>query len=377
MKRLQEDPLRRDLERKYVFLAGPRQAGKTTLARQLLGADEGQYLNYDRAEDRQIITAGEWSRDRKIVVLDEVHKFPKWKSFLKGYFDTEGIPPALLVTGSARLNVCRQGNDSMVGRYYSHRLLPLSVRELLAVNGVRGKPDEILSDLLRFGNFPEPFLLRSEKESRRWQQQYVERVVREDVTDLSLVRSIQKITLLVDLLRQRVGSTVSYAALARDLEVASSTVKSWIEILEQLFLIFRVTPYHQNISRSLLKEPKIYFFDATAAFDEKAHLENLVAVSLLKHLWYQEDIEGIPGRLHYLRVKDGKEVDFLLVENNIPTEMIEVKHSDTTLHGGLQHFHKFLREAKRFQLVRDIRQEKTVEDVQISSVSRYLAHLAA
>ena len=370
MERVQKKHILKDLAKKYVFLAGPRQVGKTTLSKQLKEDSRYQYLNYDLAEDRQIITAGEWSRDKDLIVLDEVHKYPKWKSFLKGYYDTEGVPPSLLVTGSARLAVYKKGNDSMVGRYFYHRLLPLSVKEMNL------EPHEALQNLLNFGTFPEPLLAGSKQESRRWQQQYLERVIREDVTDLSNIRNLNKLTLLVDLLRQRVGSTISYAALARDLEVAPGTVKEWIEILEELFLIFRVTPYHKNVARSLLKEPKIYFFDATLAFDQKAHLENLVALSLLKHSYFRQDTEGITTGLHYLRVKDGKEVDFLLLEDQKPTQMIEVKHSDDELHKGLQHFHKFLSSVPRFQIVKELRQEKNINGVSICRVADYLATLA-
>ena len=370
MKRLQQDIIIKDLKKKYVFLAGPRQSGKTTLATHVGQTLASQYLNYDLATDRQIITAGEWRRDREVIVLDEVHKHPKWKTFLKGYYDTEGVPPSLLVTGSARLNVYRKGNDSMLGRYYYHRLLPLSVKE------VGGDAENVLDKLLKFGNFPEPYLTEDESESSRWKQQYIERVVREDVVDLSNVKLINKLTLLIDLLRQRVGKSVSYSALARDLEVASSTIKDWIQVLENLYLIFIVTPYHKNIARSLLKEPKIYFFDATMAFDKSAHLENLVAVSILKHLFYLEDTQGIRGQLNYLRVKDGQEVDFLITQDTKPTAMIEVKSSDSDLHKGLTYFSKFFPSIETYQIVKTLPRERDSQNVKVRKVSEYLNTLS-
>ncbi|MFH1728717.1 MAG: ATP-binding protein [Pseudomonadota bacterium] len=372
MKRKQEESIIKDLKEKYVFLAGPRQAGKTTLARQLFEKLKYQYLSYDLAEDRQIIIKGNWSREKNLIILDEFHKHVAWKTFLKGYYDTEGNHPSILVTGSAKMNVFRKGNDSMVGRYFYHRLLPLSVVELKD----QLNANEAVSNLLQYGNFPEPFLKSSKVALKRWQHQYLERVAREDVSDLSNVKNLTKIQLLIDLLRARVGSTISYSSLAQDIEVAPQTVKEWINLLEQLYIVFRVTPYHHNIARSILKEPKVYFFDCTMAFDEKAHLENLVAISLLKHLWFQEDTMGINGSLYFMRTKDGKEIDFLTVQDNKTIHAIEVKRSDEKLHPGFKYFSKFINPAKKYQLLLNLRQTQTIDDVQIKSVADYLSKLS-
>lgn len=373
MERLQKGSILKDLQEKYVFLAGPRQAGKTTLARALFKDPTVQYLNFDLSEDRLIMTKGEWNRKARLVILDEFHQFPKWKTFLKGYYDTEGPKPPVLVTGSAKLNIFRKGSDSMVGRYFYHRLLPFSVRELRETMA----PLDVLQNLLQYGNFPEPFLKASATSSKRWKNHYINRIIREDVNDFSNVRDLPKIKLLVDLLRQRVGSTVSYASLARDIEVAPKTVKEWVDLLEQLYVVFRVTPYHKNIARSLLKEPKIYFFDCTMATNASAHLENLVAVSLLKHLWFQEDTEGIEGELYYLRTKEGHEIDFLTLQDGRAIQMIEVKHSDTKLSKSFSYFSRFIGEPKKYQLVLNLKQPKTVVDIQIEQVPTFLSNLKA
>jgi uncharacterized protein len=371
VRRLQEKSIRRDLEEKYVFLAGPRQSGKTTLAKQLYQDSSVQYLNYDLSEDRQIMTSGQWNRKAKLVILDEFHKFPKWKTFLKGYYDTEGNIPPLFVTGSAKLNVFRKGSDSMVGRYYYHRLFPLSVKEL--ANTMEAQ--KALDNLLMFGNFPEPFFKASLNTSKRWRNNYLNRIIREDVTDLSNIRQLPKIQLLVDLLRQRVGSTISYASLARDIEVAPKTVKEWIELLELLYVVFRVPPFHKNIARSLLKEPKIYFFDCTMATNPHAHLENLVAVSLLKNLCFLEDTEGTPSSLTYLRTKDGKEIDFAIVEQLRVTHMIEVKTSDSTPTKSFAHFAQYFEQCRQSQIILNLRQPKTLGEVQLESVLDFLLNL--
>ena len=372
MQRSQEKLILKDLHEKYVFLAGPRQVGKTTLARQLFSHKETHYLNYDLSEDRQLMKQGAWNREAQLVILDEFHKFPKWKTFLKGYYDKEGLPPPILVTGSAKLNVFRKGNDSMVGRYFYHRLLPFSVKELSA----QLSADEALENLLAYGNYPEPLLKASATASKRWRDHHLNLILREDITDLSNVRMLHKIQLLIDLLRQRVGQSVSYASLAQDLEVAPKTIKECIELLEQVFVIFRVTPYHHNIARSLLKEPKIYFFDCTMAFDADAHLENLVAVSLLKHLLHQEDAEGISGSLHYLRTKDGKEIDFALVEERNISNVIEVKKTEDQPIPAFAHFAKFLpATCRKIQTVEKLKQAKTVHGVQVKTAADFLKSL--
>lgn len=372
MERLQKQYILNDLKEKYVFMGGPRQGGKTTFSKQLFGISESQYLNYDRDDDRKIMIKGAWNRQAKLIILDEFHKYPKWKTFLKGYYDTEGNKPPLLITGSAKLNIFKKGNDSMAGRYFYHRLLPFSVKEL--ENEISA--DKALAALLMYGNFPEPFLKQSERSSKRWRQMTIDRIVREDVTDLSNIRDLPKIRLLIDLLKQRVGSTVSYASLAQDLEVAPKTVKTWIELLEQLYLVFRITPYHNNIARSLLKEPKIYFFDSGMGANSDSHLENLVAVSLLKHLWFLEDTEGVETRLYYLRTKEGHEIDFVMIEDGKVTQVIEVKKSDSNFHKPFFHFQRFLpADVQYHQLVMDLRHSQTVKHVQIESVSAYLKNL--
>lgn len=370
MRRKQEQYIKEDLKEKYVFLGGPRQSGKTTLAKSL-NVKKHEYFNYDLSSDRQIMTSATWSRETDLVILDEFHKFPNWKTFLKGIYDTEANKPNVLVTGSAKLNIFKKGNDSMAGRYYYHRLLPLSVKELEGLM----KPEEALEALLAFGSFPEPLLAQSKIKSSRWRESYLDRVVKEDVTDLSNIRNIRKIVLLVDMLRQRVGSPISYTSIARDLEVAPKTVKEWIELLEELFLVFRVTPYHRHIARSILKEPKIYFFDCSMAFDEKAHLENLVALSLLKDLWFQEDVEGSRCSLHYLRTKDGKEIDFLTVVNRKPADMVEVKSSDDSLSGAFVFFMKSVKPQRSYQIVKNLTRRKTVANVNITHVHKYLSSL--
>jgi hypothetical protein len=248
MERYLNECIRKDLQEKIVLLSGPRQVGKTTLAKQLTSSHV--CLNYDAAADRRILQSQEWDRDCDLAVFDELHKMKRWKAWIKGVFDTEGTTPQLLVTGSARLDAYKTGGDSLAGRFFSYRLHPLTVHEICTF--LEESPQTALDKLLTLGGFPEPYLKNSETFAKRFRRMHTDTIVREDLLDLEKVRDIKSIEILIDLLRDRVGATTSFAALANDLQVSIHTVKHWLQILENLYIIFSVRPYHKNIARSLL-----------------------------------------------------------------------------------------------------------------------------
>lgn len=373
MERAQKQAVAKDLEEKMVLVSGPRQVGKTWLAKSLTTHWPGlYYLNFDYPPHKQIFIKSEWDRTAPLVVLDEIHKWGHWKTLLKGVFDAEGIPPRLLVTGSARLDVHRKGGDSLAGRYYHHRLLPFSVAELCS----EMEPEEALNQLLRFGGFPEPLIKGNEVAARRWRRLYLERVIREDVRDFTQINEVEALALLVELLRERVGSPISYASLARDLQVSPHTVKRWVAVLESLYLVFRVTPFHRNIARAILKEPKIYFFDSgLVRGDRGAVLENVVAISLLKSACHREDVLGEEVRVHYIRDKEKREVDFVIVVDGRPAQLIEVKSSDATLAPALRRFAALLPDASAVQIVAKLKQAHTAGGIQIEPAASWLARL--
>ena len=369
MERYLEKHIKKDLKEKIVILSGPRQVGKTTLSKQLIPSN--MYLNYDFAADRKIIRKDEWARDVELVIFDELHKMKNWKSWIKGIYDTEGIPPSLLVTGSARIETYRKGGDSLAGRVFSYRLHPLTVKEICAY--LNETPKAALDKLVSFGGFPEPYLKNSETFAKRWRRTHVDTIIREDLLDLERVRDIKSIEILIELLKARVGSSTSFSSLAEDLQVSVHTVKHWLQILENLYVIFPVRPYHRNIARSILKEPKYYLYDPSAVDgDFGMKLENVVALALLRDLHLLEDTTGSKVSLHYLRDKEKNEVDFLTVIDNKPTLMIEVKVSDDSFSKSLYRFSGFLKDARPIQLVYNLKRKKSTRHMDMLPAHDFL-----
>jgi len=318
-----EASVKRDLQRKMVFVGGPRQAGKTTLAKHLCqqaGCDlKSRYLSWDAAEDREKILRENFPAGPGFLILDEIHKYSRWRQVVKGLFDKRGDELQILVTGSARLDHYRRGGDSLQGRYHFYRLLPLTYAELgtASVSSVK--------DLLTYGGFPEPFVLKTERETRRWSREYRSRVIRGDLSDLENVQDLGIIENLVLRLPDLVGSPLSLNALREDLQVSHQSVSRWIAMLENLYMIFRIYPFGAPKIRAVKKEAKHYHLDWTAISNMGSRFENLVACHLLKWCFYLQDTEGIDIELRYFRDVDKREVDFVLVEKGKPTQCVECK----------------------------------------------------
>jgi uncharacterized protein len=371
MYRRQIECIQRDLEKKMVFVVGPRQVGKTWLSKEIgKNFEHIAYLNYDRSEDRTIIRKEIWPQKTQLVIFDELHKMKGWKTYLKGVFDTKPEHLKILVTGSARLNTFRKAGDSLAGRFFVHQLFPFSLSEL--------KYSETSFDIDRFmvrGGFPEPFLAKSDQDADRWRSQYTDGLIRQDILDFETVHNFRAMQMVLDLLREKVGSPVSYRSIAEDVQISPTTVKRYIEIFESLYIIFRVTPFSKNIARSILKEPKIYFFDTGMVLgDEGVIFENFVALSLFKHAMGKNDETGKTYALHYLRTKEGKEVDFALTKNKNIVEIVEAKLRDDGLSDTLKYFFEKYT-FKSFQVVKEIKREKTMGMIEIVSAEKYLKDL--
>ncbi len=371
IQRAQRNLILKDLKKKMVFLVGPRQVGKTSLSQEIATHfKKSLYLNFDDIEDRKTISKKQWPISTDLLILDELHKMSNWKNFLKGVYDTKPKDMQILVTGSARLSVYENIGDSLAGRYFCHHLLPLSVAEL----SQRNEP-VYLDCLTQRSGFPEPYLMDSDTDVSRWRNQYIYSMIRTDALDFESIHNVNALQNIFELLRTKVGSPVSYQSIAQDLQISQPTVKRYIDILEALYLIFRVRPFSNNIARSLLKEPKIYFFDSgLVKSSEGEQLENLVAVSLLKHVYAITDYEGKRTRLAYLRTKDQKEVDFALVIEDRPEQLIEVKLSDRSLSKTLKYFHQKY-QIPAVQLVKNLDKPKQIDGIMVEPAKNFLRHL--
>ncbi len=339
-----------DLKKKMVFVGGPRRVGKTTLAKAVISDDypDGRYFNWDYDEDRQDILQKIWSSGNDLLVFDELHKFPRWKTWIKGIYDVSHKMHSFLVTGSARLDIYRRGGDSLMGRYHYWRLHPFTLDEI--PNGI--SPKDAFDRLMTVGGFPEPFLEKDARTARRWRRERFDRVLREDIRDLESIRNIQLLGMFLDALRHRVGGKVVLSNMAGELQISPKTAKSWIEVLERMYLVFTVLPFTKSLSRAVLKPPKVYFFDnADVLGDEGARFENLVATSLLKRLNYLEDRDGYRYELRYIRDKEGREVDFAIIKEGDLEELIEVKYSDESISKSLLYYTRRLNPKRATQLV--------------------------
>lgn len=369
MERIQQSYILQDLDKKIVLLVGPRQAGKTWLAKEIGKQFKNTlYLNYDSLPDKKVMLEQSWLPNLELLILDELHKMPEWKNYLKGVFDTKPEGMRILVTGSARLDIYDHIGDSLAGRYFRHRLLPFSLSELRQI-GVKSS----VNTLLTRSGFPEPFLATTDQEAERWRQQYINSMLSTDIFDIEKIDDIKAFRLVFELLRSKVGSQVSYKSIAEDVQISPHTVKKYIQILQALYIIFIVTPYSNNIARSILKEPKIYFFDnGLVTSDSGGKLENFVACSLLKSLYAQNDYKATNFTLQYLRTKDKVEVDFALVNNDKVEQIIEVKSSNSDLHSGLKYFHDKYN-LPSVQIVNNLRIEKMFGNIKILDLNKYLS----
>lgn len=360
--------VRQDLARKMVFVAGPRQVGKTTLARSLLRGTTG-YLNWDVAEHRECILEGELPVT-KLWVFDEIHKYRRWRNFLKGLYDNKSRAQQILVTGSARLDLYRFGGDSLQGRYHLLRLHPLSVAEL----GIESASD--WTQLLTLGGFPEPYLGGSATEARRWSREYRTRLIREDIVLLERIQDLGQLELMMLRLPDLVGSPLSINALREDLQVSHKSVASWLGALERLYAIFRLSPFGAPRIRAVKKEQKHYHLDWSLIPKGGPRFENLVACHLLKWVHFQQDTVGRDVELRYFRDVDRREVDFVITDDGKPIQLVECKWADADVDPALRYLHTKFPKADCWQISATGRKDfVTPEGIRVAPALRLLRTL--
>jgi uncharacterized protein len=354
--------------RQMALVSGPRQVGKTTACR----AASDVYLNWDNADHRRTILRGpaelahvagldQLRASPPVLVLDELHKHTKWKTLLKGFFDTYGDRVRILVTGSSRLDLYRRGGDSLMGRYFLYRMHPWSVGELLRpqVPDRVVQPPEPLADdewqaLCDHGGFPEPFLRRDRRFSRRWRSLRQEQLSREDLRDVAHIQDLGTMEALMINLAERSSHQLIYAALAKDINVSVDTVKRWIDILGRLHYGFLIRPWFRNVTKALRKEPKWFLRDWSGIADPGDRAETMVGCHLLKAVEGWTDLGFGDFELRYLRDKAKREVDFVVVRDRKPWCLVEVKQSDTALSRALPYFQTQVQAAHALQVVMDL-----------------------
>ena len=376
-----------DLKNKMVFVGGPRQVGKTTLCRNFIGASfrNHAYFNWDNRADRKTIMAASWPGEAELLIFDEIHKYRQWKGLIKGEYDKFKDRFKFLVTGSARLDLYRKGGDSLQGRYHYYRLHPFTLAEIEGISyksSVAGEIPvgkdfyhDVLDILDNFGGFPEPVTKQSKRQLRRWHNEKLERMFREDILDVQSIRDIGNMKLLSDILPSRVGALLSLNNMREDLEVSHRAVTHWMDVLEAFYYQFRIYPFSAKKIRSLKKESKLYLWDCSEVEDEAARFENLIASHLLKFAHFITDNEGHKAELYYLRDVDKREVDFLVTVKNKPWFAVEVKLNDTVLSPSLLYFRDRLEIPYVYQVVKKEKTDRLEKGARIISAGKFLAGL--
>lgn len=367
MERYLMSQVQKDLAKKMVFLGGPRQVGKTTLARTLIEKGGGVMLNWDIPAERTAIIKREIPQE-KFIVFDELHKFRRWRGFLKGIFDEYGKKKQILVTGSARLDYYRFGGDSLQGRYHYLRLHPLSVAEL-------GGGESCFRNLLNLGGFPEPFFSSSRTEADRWSLEYRSRIIQEDIRLIEELKDISSLETLSVRLPDLVGSPLSINNLHEDLDLGYKVVRKGIEILERLYHIFRVPPFGAPRIRAVKKEQKHYHFDWNLIEEPGVRFENLVACHLLKWVHFNQDVKGQAYDLRYFRDIDGREVDFVLMLRSKPIHFIECKLKDTQISKGLYYLKERFPDVMATQLVGEGVRDFQKDGIRVTPAWKFLGEL--
>lgn len=358
-----------------VFIEGARQTGKTTIAKEILKHFElTLYLNWDNVKDRTLMLKGqdfventklftEASSQKPLIIFDEIHKMPNWKNYLKGFYDTYKGKLKIIATGSSKLSIYKKGQDSLMGRYFNYTVHPLSVGELIKQSYKAATvltpssiiDEKLFQNLFDFGGFPDPFVNKSSNFHNRWIKLRNQQLFAEDINVVEDIKNIQLLETLAYILKEETTSQLNYSKLAAKIQISDQTVKKWVNMLENFYYGFTIRPWHKNITRSIIKEPKFYLSDWSNIQYIGKKSENFVACHLKKAVnFWNESGNGEYG-IYYLRDKEKREVDFVITKNDKVWLIAEVKHSNNSnLSKNLEYFQKLTNAEHAFQLILDM-----------------------
>lgn len=353
MERYLFNKIKTDLTEKMVFIGGPRQVGKTTLSLSFLGKHPPikapfpkGYINWDFIPDKEALISGKIPGDEKLIIFDEIHKYKHWRNLIKGFYDKFKGQIAFIITGSARLDYYFRGGDSLQGRYHYYRLHPFTLGEIDSKYHKSG-----IDALMEYGGFPEPFLSQNKRNLRRWQKAREERILMVDLRDLERINEIELLKILLDAIPKRVGSPLSLNSLRENLHISHETITRWMNILENIYIGYSLLPYGSEKIRAIKKERKFYLWDWSKCPDTGKKFENLVASHLLKFCHLMEDWEGYNMELRYIRNREGKELDFVVLKDGKPLFAVECKVNKSMIDPSIKYYKERLHEIPQFYQV--------------------------
>lgn len=315
-----------------VGIIGPRQVGKTTLARQLMEKINKAciYLDLELPEDQSKLYEPqlylEQHRD-KCVILDEIQQLPQLFPVIRGLIDKHRVPGRFIVLGSASPALLRQSSETLAGRIAYKELTPFNFNEIaesfdMALHWFRG-------------GFPEAFLSPSEEFYRNWIRNFVQTYLERDMPALGLAANPILTRKLWTMLAHFHGGIWNASSFAKALGITVPTVNRYVDFFEAAFIVNRLLPFHLNLKKRLIKAPKIYIRDSGLLhyLTGIANFENLQGNVLLGNSWEGYVIEQIkqflPGEInaYYYRTHNGTESDLVLARGNKALACIEIKYT--------------------------------------------------
>lgn len=316
-----------------IQITGPRQSGKTTLARQMFG--DYLYKNLENPDERRIAIDDpksflELGTGRRMII-DEIQEVPELTSYMQTEVDERKIPAQFVITGSQNFKISQTVSQSLAGRVALFELLPFSYREIAK------KKKRQMNRLLLNGFFPP--VIDKDIPAKDFYRDYTNTYITRDVRQLRNIGDLSTFQRFLELTAGRVGQLLNLTSLANDTGISVKTVEQWISILEASYLVVRLQPFFENTTKRLVKSPKIYFTDTGLVcyllgigsteelvkhFCYGALFENFVIIERLKEIYNQR----LNQRLYFWRDNKGVEVD-LIVDKGLEKELVEIKTSKT------------------------------------------------